>query len=136
MIQRIVIGTVVSLLLTTSCNSQPNNGTSLNNKSFEYTLLRTMSKLLDSTNIELSKTVVITQLSDSIKKKLAKIKGQDWIKLLLNESTDWAANLYLYELYKRDGSYFQIIKSKKDWRKCCKEDDIDYWEKEFSKKPL
>ena len=59
------------------------------------------------------------------------INKEEWIKLLLNNKTDWAANLILYDLYKKNAVVFNtVIKSRKDWINVSKDTDVSYW-KEF-----
>ena len=57
------------------------------------------------------------------------IKKDEWIELLLNNKTDWAANLILYDLYERNAVVFNtVIKSRKDWVTVSKDTDVSYWE--------
>ncbi len=105
----------------------------LNNESFKFVLVRTSTNILDSNSIEVSKTVVRATITANNRAKLKKVKDEDWIALLTNESTDWATNLYLYNFFNRDATQFEVIKTKEDWRKCCKEKDIEFWKKNLRK---
>ena len=69
------------------------------------------------------------QKSLNNRKKLKKVKINDWMVLLESKNTDWAANLYLYSLFKRDATQFEVVKTKEEWRNCCKEKDLEFWKK-------
>lgn len=99
------------------------------NDSFNFRIIRTSSKILDSNRIELSAVLIESMISKMDKEKIANLKYSDWLRLLNNEKTDWAANLYLYEIYRRDASIFENIKSIERWRVCCKKEDVDFWRK-------
>lgn len=131
--RKLVIYFALNVILIKFTNCQVNKISAvLNNESLNYTIVRTMPQLLDSNKIELSKTIIVIQLKKADKRKIAKLNADDWIKLLVNDSTDWAANLYLYWVYKKDASFFQIIKTKEEWKSCCKEEDLIFWRKQLS----
>lgn len=52
--------------------------------------------------------------------------------LLKNKRTDWNTNLILYQIYNKDASLFINMKSRKDWIKFSKFEDIVFWEMKFS----
>jgi len=58
------------------------------------------------------------------------IPSKQWLELLNNEETNWAANLCLYCLYRRDCASYVVnnIRSAKKWHETMQEkDDMDYW---------
>ena len=70
---------------------------------------------------------VIISLSakeDSIIKRISK---RQWLSMLNDKKTDFAANLLLYQLYERDAVVFFYIKDAPDWRLSFKDDDLNYW---------
>jgi len=105
----------------------------LNNDSIKFTILKTQTKLLDSNKVSLSQEFIKVKLSDSEKRKFRKMKPAQWLILLNDDKTDWAANLCLYDLYKKDAAVFKIVRTREQWRKCCKEQDIIFWSKELNK---
>ena len=60
---------------------------------------------------------------------IVRMKRGEWLSLLNDETTDYAANILLYYIYKRDAIVLLYNRSIKDWRDGMKEDDILYWEK-------
>ena len=70
---------------------------------------------------------VIISLSakeDSIIKHISK---RQWLSMLNDKKTDFAANLLLYQLYEREAIMFLQIKDASDWRLAMKDDDLYYW---------
>lgn len=70
---------------------------------------------------------VIISLSakeDSIIKHISK---RQWLSMLNDKKTDFAANLLLYQLYEREAIMFLQIKDAADWRLSLKDDDLYYW---------
>ena len=55
------------------------------------------------------------------------IKKEQWLQLLQNSATDYAANALLYSLYNRDAIVLLYHRDIEDWRMSMKEDDINYW---------
>ena len=55
------------------------------------------------------------------------IKKEQWLQLLQNSATDYAANALLYSLYNRDAIVLLCHRDIEDWRMSMKEDDINYW---------
>lgn len=76
---------------------------------------------------------VIVELNKKNNAIVKKISKENWLKLLNNNCTDYAANLLLYSMYKKDA----LILSKNDgiesWRKYLKKDDLAYWSKHLKK---
>jgi hypothetical protein len=105
------------------------NYSCLYNDSLKYNLFRPNLKLVDSNVVEISPTRVEVVLRNADRKKLENLKRSEWIKLLSDEKTDWAANIFLYDITKKDASTFEVVQNKEAWRKCCKANDLDFWKK-------
>jgi hypothetical protein len=104
------------------------NKSLINNATIQYSELRTGFKLIDSNKVELAQYFIEVELSDSLRNEIKKLAYKDWIALLCDVNTDWAANLCLYDLYKRDAVVARLfLKKRSEWIKCCKAKEIEYW---------
>ena len=74
--------------------------------------------------------VLVVNSLDSVGKLLVKaIKKDQWLSLLQNDQSDWAANIILYSLYKKRAAIFwSAIKTRQDWIEKSRKDDLAYWE--------
>ncbi len=72
---------------------------------------------------------VKVQLSKNEMEIVKKLDYKNWIILLQNNKTDWAANLILYYINDRDASLLARRNKRELWVKYLKLDDIKYWEK-------
>ena len=72
--------------------------------------------------------VKLTPKQDSI---IVRMKRREWLSLLNDETTDYAANILLYYIYNRDAIVLLHNRSIRDWRAAMKEDDILYWEQKL-----
>ncbi len=98
------------------------------NLSIRFTVLRTSLQLLDSNRVSPSRNMIQVEMSDTVKIQLKALPKTVWMDWLQNKSTDWAANLILYDLYQKDAFlYWNIIKKRSDWMLAAKEDDLAYW---------
>ena len=68
--------------------------------------------------------ISLSAKEDSIIKHISK---RQWLSLLNDKKTDFAANLLLYQLYEREAIMFLQIKDASDWRLAMKDDDLYYW---------
>lgn len=68
--------------------------------------------------------ISLSAKEDSIIKHITK---RQWLSMLNDKKTDFAANLLLYRLYARDAIVFLHIKDAPDWRLSLKDDDLYYW---------
>jgi hypothetical protein len=67
------------------------------------------------------------------KMELIKLDTTCWLRHLSAVKSDWATNLILYYLFKKDAAAFvSIHKKRQQWLKL-KQDDIDYWQNLFRK---
>lgn len=105
----------------TVCNLEINNDEisfSLQRFGIDFTRETTVkAEILIETNIK----------SEKMWERFKLIKVEEWLCLLTNQATDWAANLILYQLHERDALLFKKIKKREDWVKGMKERDIAYW---------
>lgn len=72
---------------------------------------------------------VNVKLTPKQKNLIIRMKRGEWLSLLNDETTDYAANILLYYIYNRDAIVLLYNRSIRDWRDGMKEDDILYWEK-------
>lgn len=70
--------------------------------------------------------VILTPKQDSI---IIRMRRREWLSLLNDETTDYAANILLHYIYNREAIALLYNRSIKDWRDGMKEDDILYWDK-------
>jgi hypothetical protein len=75
---------------------------------------------------------VIVQLSKKEKETIKKITPGTWTELLNKNKSDWAANLILYSLYDKNAILLSRNDSKETWEIYLKEEDLKFWNKEFS----
>ena len=68
--------------------------------------------------------ISLSAKEDSIIKHISK---RQWLSMLTDKKTDFAANLLLYQLYEREAIMFLQIKDASDWRLAMKDDDLYYW---------
>ena len=68
--------------------------------------------------------ISLSAKEDSIIKHISK---RQWLSMLNDKKTDFAANLLLYQLYEREAIMFLQIKDATDWRLSMKDDDLYYW---------
>ena len=69
--------------------------------------------------------ISLSAKEDSIIKHISK---RQWLSMLNDKKTDFAANLLLYQLYEREAIMFLQIKDASDWRLAMKENDLHYWQ--------
>jgi hypothetical protein len=70
---------------------------------------------------------VIVDLTSQIRNKIDKTTCQDWMALLNDKKSDWAANLVLYSIYKRNALILSRNNSRELWVKSLKKDDLRFW---------
>ena len=76
---------------------------------------------------------VVINLSQEEEDIVKKIDYQDWMSLLSNEQSDWAANLILYYIFDRDSKLLSRVKSRKEWKKYKKKEDLEFWKLHLKK---
>lgn len=124
---------ILSIIVFSSCIAQNNKTSSscskndikfINNKSLDYSIV-----ILSCDTCAPIKNIgyrVITNLNSSQEKIIKGITQDCWLQLLSDEKTDWAANLILYEIYKKDALLLSRS-NELDWRKYLKKEDLEDW---------
>ena len=75
-----------------------------------------------------SNLVIETNIKDAaLWRRIKVLAAEQWLCLLNNPKSDWAANLILYQLYEKDAILFSKIKKREDWIGFRKDEDIEYW---------
>lgn len=69
--------------------------------------------------------ISLSAKEDSIIKHIS--KGQ-WLSMLNDKKTDFAANLLLYRLYEREAIVLLHYNNAPEWRQAMKENDLHYWQ--------
>jgi hypothetical protein len=102
--------------------------TFVNNKTIKFHVVRKSMELIDTNMIVPSKYFIRVELNNKQRSVIKNYTSADWMKLLNNVQSDWAANLILYEMHERDAFLFwSVVKNKERWRLSAKEEDIKYW---------
>ena len=109
--------------------SYAQNDSLINNNMIDFDAIKTPLKRLDSNRIELPHIYIYIRISSIDKIKILKLGYDDWMKLLCNENTDWAANLYLYSIYRKDAEVFSLWNTRKKWIEFTKKSDLAYWKR-------
>lgn len=108
----------------------------ISNKHIKYEIVSVGSKLINN-RLSPSKYLIEVNIPESKKKTIRRLDKKKWLSLLNNNKTDWAANLLLYEFYKKDAVlYIDIITSKTKWVALQKKKDVTYWKKKLRDAPL
>jgi len=71
---------------------------------------------------------VVVEMSEQEMKIAQTIDGGTWLKLLLEKSSDFAANLILYQLFDKNAIPLLQIKNRELWVKYLRKEDISFWE--------
>ena len=74
---------------------------------------------------------VSVKLTPKQERLIVRMKRGEWLSLLNDETTDYAANILLYYIYNRDAIVLLYNRSIREWRAAMKEDDILYWEQKL-----
>ena len=72
---------------------------------------------------------VVVSLREEEENIVKKINREEWIFLLQQNTSDWAANLILYGLYDKDAFILSRNNSKELWKQYLKLDDVKYWDR-------
>ena len=104
----------------------------LSNDSVRLKILRVSPNFIDNGKVSTPKNLIKVTITSVDSKGLKKMKRSDWIKALNDPQTDWAANLLLYDMYRKDATTFIVTKKREEWVISNKESDIEYWKKSSS----
>lgn len=125
------------MLVTLSCNKHKEIAPKLlpkahacvpfiNNRTIKYNILLvacdTCAPIHD---IGYRVIISLSAKEDSIIKHIS--KGQ-WLSMLNDKKTDFAANLLLYRLYEREAIVLLHYNNAPEWRQAMKENDLHYWQ--------
>ncbi len=99
----------------------------INNETIDYQLvIKSCDTCVPISNIGYR---IVVNLSEEKLEEIQNITPTEWLELLNNEKTDWAANLVLYYLNDKDALILSRHIDCAKWKKTLKKDDIDYWNK-------
>jgi hypothetical protein len=100
----------------------------IDNSYIRFEILRQSLQMIDTNTIIPSKYFIRVDLTNKQRRLLKYFSKEDWIKLLKDSKSDWAANLILYDITKKDALLFNtVLKTRNDWKTSAKEKDINYW---------
>lgn len=99
----------------------------ISNNTVKYGIGRAARDLDSAGYIVISSNYIIqVELPDSVKMALSRLSRNQWMQYLANPNTDWAANLILYDLYKKDALLF-LSRTRQEWLINLKKQDMEYW---------
>ncbi len=126
----IILFIATSVTLRARINNQGTNTLSFitNNKIKYEIVLVACDTCVPIRNIGYRINLVMTARQKAI---IEKINDETWLKLLENPSKDFAADIILYSLYKKDAIIFFEYKDVYDWKRARKQKDARYWKKLF-----
>ena len=126
----IILFIATNVTLRARINNQGTNTLSFitNNKIKYEIVLVACDTCVPIRNIGYRINLVMTARQKAI---IEKINDETWLKLLENPSKDFAANIILYSLYKKDAIIFFEYKDVYDWKRARKQKDARYWKKLF-----
>lgn len=101
------------------------------NENLRFTIWNISPVFNDSEIIVEPNIVVHVSIPDSIKRRFKNISVNEWINLLENIESDWAANLILYEIYEKNALVFEFVKKREDWVRMYRKEDIEYWKQKL-----
>lgn len=100
----------------------------INNEKIKFSVIKTQTEIISKDSISGGAYLIKPEITYKQFEELKKISQDRWISLLNNSQTDWAANICLYYLHKKNAAIFIIIRNRKDWIIASKEEDLDYWQ--------
>jgi hypothetical protein len=103
----------------------------IDNAPIKFVTYRTSLQFYDFDRATPSEFRVYVQITDSIKKEFKTICKDEWLRLLQDEKTDWAANPILYDIYEKEAIKFRIQPNRLDWVNRHKAKEIEYWRSFF-----
>ncbi len=103
----------------------------LSNDSVKFKILRVSLNFIGNGKVTSPQNLIKVAITSVDSKLLQKMKRSDWIKALSDPQTDWAANLLLYDMYKKDATTFIVTKNREEWIVSNMESDIEYWKKKL-----
>jgi hypothetical protein len=100
----------------------------INNDSIKFDLVMTMPDF--ENGIYHSDYALIVNSLDSAERVIVQsLNKNQWVQLLKNSKSDWAANIILYSMYKKSAGIFRAaVKTRDSWIENSRQADIDYWQ--------
>lgn len=75
--------------------------------------------------------VIRIEKSPAMQTLINQMSAEEWIHALENPKTDWAANLLLYELFRKDALVY-IHAEKERWPIITKEVEVQFWRQKLN----
>jgi hypothetical protein len=130
-----ILLSLVFFFVLINCNSQKDSKMAPKNKKTDILFIQNDSIKYEVVLLACDTCVPISSIGYRVRVKLSekelgvaeKISYEDWINLLNNNKTDWAANLILYYLFDKDAFLLARSDNRELWIKNLKEDDLKYW---------
>ncbi len=94
-----------------------------NDKLEYYTVMRSCDTCIPIRT--LAGLFVEVNITEKQKFLLKRVTYNQWLSLLNDDKTDWAANILLYYMYNKDA--ISLADDKKTWLLYFKNKDIEYW---------
>ncbi len=101
----------------------------VNNETIHYYILYYSAREIEIDSFSSSRYNIWVDVPRRFENGKDTLNAKEIIKYLYDDETDWAANLLLYQIYKKDAwLIYSLVKSRDIWVECCKNEDIKYWE--------
>lgn len=109
--------------------------TFIHNDSITFAVLRKSSEFVDNKGYEPISYKLRVKITREQREICKQISNDEWLGLLQDENTDWAANLILYDLFEKDAlTYLKTYKNRTVWIQLGQRDaDIKYWKNRLTK---
>lgn len=103
----------------------------INNRTVSFDVRCVGAKIKNGIAIP-AKYFVIVKKQENDTLFLKGLTANDWMAALADPSTDWAANLLLYDIYNKSNLlYYTTIDSRERWISTNRKKDLAYWEEKF-----
>ncbi|MDJ1493713.1 hypothetical protein QNI19_12290 [Cytophagaceae bacterium DM2B3-1] len=103
-----------------------NEFTFLTNSTIKFEVGKTLMKFIGNNKAIPGKYLIHVQVDSTYKKEFMKLGKNKLLELLTDPQTDWATNLLLYDIFKKD-AFLWWETGIKDWKLVIKDEDILYW---------
>lgn len=106
----------------------------LNNDSIQYDILMKTPDARTMKTDPIIHRYVIVKMSKQVRQFFIRENVNFWMPYLTDDRSDWAANLILYCIYKKDAEQLEYLYTdRRKWLRV-KPSDINYWREYLSKK--
>ena len=128
-----LFSTFIVLLITFRLSAQIDSlKRYINNRNVQFRVWFISPQIDDTIVVVEPKFVVHVTMDDNVKSLVKYLKRDDWRLLLRDTTMDWATNLLLYELYKKDGHRFKGILNRDEWISVSAKEDEEFWMSKLS----